>query len=82
MREISGAVERVDDPSMIAFMIARTAFFGEDRMGRKIAMDRFDDRGLGFLISLGHQIDRVALASGFGFVEPAKMNPAGGACGT
>jgi hypothetical protein len=32
VREVGGAVERIDDRSMVAALCARTAFFGEDRM--------------------------------------------------
>src|SRR5208283_1709373 len=41
--EVGGAVERIDDPSMVALMRAGAAFLREDRMGWKCAMDHVDD---------------------------------------
>ena len=58
VREVGGAVERIDNPSMVASMRAGAAFLGEDRMGGKCAMDHLDDCGFGFVVGLGDQIDR------------------------
>src|ERR1700736_5075535 len=66
---------------MVALMLTGAAFLRENRMGRERAVDGLDDGGFGFLVSLGHQIERVALAGGLGAIEPAQMNPSGGACG-
>ena len=60
--EVGGAVEWIDDPSMVALMRAGAAFFGKDRMSGKCAMDNFDDRRFRFAIGFGDQIDRVRLA--------------------
>ncbi len=35
MREVSGAVERIDNPSMRALLRVRTTLLGEDRMSGK-----------------------------------------------
>jgi hypothetical protein len=43
MREVGGAVERIDDPSMLARARGRAALFGEDRMVGKSAVERADD---------------------------------------
>ena len=52
MREVGGAVERIDNPSMLAPLRVRTALFGEDRMVREGAVERPDNRLLGFLVGL------------------------------
>ena len=81
VREVSGAVERIDDPSMVALMRAGAAFLGEDRMGGKCAMDNFDNRRFGFPVGFGDQIDRVRLAIDGYSAEPFEMNSAGGTRG-
>src|SRR5208337_3217618 len=81
VREVGGAVERVDDPSMVALMRAGAAFLGKDRVGRKCAMDHFDDRGFRFAIGFGDQIDRVRLAIDGYSAEALEMNSAGGTRG-
>ena len=40
----------------------QTALFGEDRMVREGAVERPDNRLLGFLVGLRNEIDRVGLA--------------------
>jgi hypothetical protein len=62
MRAIGGAVERVANPSMRALPRVRTALFGEDRMVREGAIERPDNRLLGFPVGLGNEIERVGLA--------------------
>ena len=63
-REVGGAVDRIDNPSMLATLLAsRTALFGEDRVVRgtrwlSVRMTAL----LGFPVGLGHQIDGVGLA--------------------
>src|SRR5260221_4154831 len=82
VREVRGAVERIDDPSMVALMHAGAAFLGKDRVGRKCAMDNFDDRRFRFAIGFGHEIDRVRLAIDGYSAESFEMNSAGGTRGT
>ncbi len=79
--EVGGAVERVDDPSMVALMGAGAAFLGENGVSGKCAMDHFDDRGLGFAIGFGNQIDRVGLAIDGDSAEAFEMDSAGGTRG-
>jgi hypothetical protein len=62
MREVGGAVERIDNPSMLALPRVGTALFGEDRVVQEGAAERPDDRLFGFLVGLGNEIDRVGLA--------------------
>ena len=81
MREVGGAVERIDNPSMLARAGVRTAFFGEDRVAGKRAVERADDGALGFVVGFGHQIDRVGLAGDLDTAKPLQMDPAGRACG-
>jgi hypothetical protein len=40
MREVAGAVERIDNPSMLAPPRVRAALFGEDRVVREGAVER------------------------------------------
>jgi hypothetical protein len=81
VREVSGAVERIDDPSVVALMRAGAAFFGKDRMSGKCAMYYVDDRRFRFAIGFGDQIDRVRLAIDSYSAEPFEMNSAGGTRG-
>ena len=81
MREVGGAVERIDNPSMVALMGAGAAFLGEDRMRGKRAMDYFDDRRFRFAIGFGDEIDRVRLAVDGDAAEAFEMNSAGGTRG-
>ena len=81
VREVGGAVERIDYPSMVALMRAGAAFLGEYRVSRESAMDNLDDRGLGFLVGLGHQVDRVGFAVDGYAAEALEMDSAGGARG-
>jgi hypothetical protein len=62
MREIGGAVERINNPSMLARPRVGTALFGEHRMVGKGAAERPDNRVCRFPVGLGYQIDRVGLA--------------------
>ena len=61
MREVGGAVERIDYPSMLAPPRVRPALFGEDRMVREGAIERPDDRFFGLPVGLSTEIDRVVL---------------------
>jgi len=81
MREVGGAVERIDNPSMVALVPAGAAFLGEDRMGWKGAMDHFDDCGFRFAVGFGDQIDRAGLAIDGYSAEPFEMDSAGGTRG-
>ena len=62
VREVGGAVERIDNPSMRAPPRVRPALFGEDRTVRKGAVERPDGRLFGLLVGLGNEIDRIGLA--------------------
>ena len=62
MREVGGAVERIDNPSMLATLCVRTALFGEDCVVREGAVERPDNRLFGFPVGLGNEIDGVGLA--------------------
>ena|ERR1700735_1302795 len=81
VREVGGAVERIDDPSMVALMRAGAAFLGKDRVGRECAMDHFDNRRFRFAIGFGDEINRVRLAIDGYSAESFKMNFAGGTRG-
>src|SRR5208337_2205033 len=81
VREVGGAVERIDNPSMVALMRAGAAFLREDRMGWKCAMDHVDDGGFRFAVGFGDQIYRVRLAIDGYSAEPFEMNSAGGTRG-
>jgi hypothetical protein len=81
VREVGGAVERIDDPSMVALMHARAAFLGKDRVGGKCAMDDVNYRRFRFTVSLGNEIDRVRLAIDGYSAESFEMNYAGGTRG-
>ena len=81
VREVGGAIERIDYPSVVALMRAGTAFLGKDRMSRKCAMDNFDDRRFRFAIGFGHEIDRVRLAIDGYSAESFEMNSASGTRG-
>ena len=82
MDEVGGAVERIDYPSMFAFVSRCSAFFGKDGVGREGALDDFNDRVLGIAIDRGYEIDRAALAADFGAVQSFEMNATGGMCRT
>jgi hypothetical protein len=77
VREISGAVEWIDDPSMLARLRVRPALLGEDRMGRKGVAKRPDDGLFGFVVGLSHEIDRVGLAGDLDTVQSLQMDAAG-----
>ena len=77
VREVGGAVERVNDPSMVALMHAGAAFLGEDRVGGICAMNYFDDRRFRFAVGFGDEIDRVRLAIDRYSAESLEMNSAG-----
>ena len=62
MREVGGAVERIDNPSMLATLCSRTALFGEDRVVRKGLVEFPDNRLFQFPVGLGNEIDGVGLA--------------------
>src|SRR5208282_2828962 len=81
VREVGGAVERIDNPSMVALMRAGAAFLREDRMGWKCAMDHVDDGGFRFAVGFGDQIYRVRLAIDGYSAEPFEMDSAGGTRG-
>src|SRR5208282_3860343 len=81
VREVGGAVERIDNPSMVALMRAGAAFLREDRMGWKCAMDHVDDGGFRFAVGFGDQIYRVRLAIDGYSDEPFEMDSAGGTRG-
>src|ERR1700716_1204348 len=76
MREVGGAVERIDDPSMVALMPAGAAFFGEYRVRGKRAMDHVDNRGFRFAVGFGDEIDRVRLAIDGDSAEALEVNSA------
>jgi len=78
VREVGGAVERIDDPSMVALMRAGAAFFGENRVSWKRAMDHFDNRGFRFAVGFGDEIDRVRLAIDCDSAEALQVNSARG----
>jgi hypothetical protein len=61
VREVGGAVERIDNPPMRAPACVGTALFGEDRVVQEGAVERSDDRLSRFPIGLGNQVDRVGL---------------------
>src|SRR5450755_2507703 len=46
VRKVGGAVERIDDPSMLALVLAGAALLGEDRMSWERAMKHRNDGGL------------------------------------
>ncbi len=55
MQEIRGAVERIDDPHVLA-VAAAAAFLGEKRVLRVAAADGGDDVGLGLAVDVGDEI--------------------------
>jgi len=77
MRKVRSAVERIDDPSMLAQPRVRTALFGEDRVVREGAAERLDDGVFGFPVSLGHEVDRVGFVTDLDVAQPLQMNAAG-----
>jgi len=81
VREIGSAVERIDNPSMVALMGAGAAFLGEDRVGWKCAMDHLNDGGFRFAVGLGDKVNRVRLAVYRYSAEPFEMDSAGGTRG-
>ena len=56
---IHGAVERIDDPLMIAFLIAHNSFLAIKRMLRKFFQERFGDQFLGPHIDLKFDVVRL-----------------------
>jgi hypothetical protein len=62
MREVGGAVERINDPPMLALPRAGPVLLGEDRVIRKRALERPDGRLFRFPVGLGNQIQWVGLA--------------------
>ena len=81
VREVGGAVKRIDNPSMLALLRVRAALLGEDRMLRERAAERSDDGAFRFVVGLGHQIDRVGFARHLNAAQTLQMNPAGRARG-
>ena len=61
---------------MVALMRAGAAFFGEDRVSGKRAMDHFDDRGFRFAVGFGDEIDRVRFAIDGDSAEALQMDSA------
>ena len=62
MREVGGAVERIDNPSMLVSPRVRTALFGQDCVVREGAAERPDNRLFRFPVGPGYKIERVGLA--------------------
>jgi hypothetical protein len=58
--EVGGAVERIDDPDIVAVLGAarRARFLGEDAVPGIGAEQHVDDRGLGGVVDLGDEIVR------------------------
>jgi len=59
MDEISGAVERIDDPDVFIFVVqigGSAGFFGQNSVAGIGILQDFDDRLLGSLIHFGHEI--------------------------
>ena len=62
MREIGGAVERIDMPAIagsVAGFVAGAFFGGDGVIGKKFG-DARDDGGFGALVGLGDQVDFIA----------------------
>jgi len=77
VREVGGAVERIDNPSMLAVVSAGAAFLGQDRVGWKRALEHLDHGGFGFAVGLGDQIDRIRFAIDSDARETLQMDFAG-----
>ena len=65
MREIGGAVERIDVPSKFGVSFVASALFGGDGVIREIFGEPLDDGALGALIGLSDQV-------GFPFVNDVR----------
>jgi hypothetical protein len=77
--EIGGAVEGIDDPSMVARLVDTAAFLGQDGVVRKGAADDADNRRLGLAVGLGHQVEETAFALEADVVQAGPMNRSTGA---
>jgi hypothetical protein len=77
--EVGGAVERIDNPSMLACRIGTpVAFLRKDGVIGEGALQYIDHRGFGFMIGFGNEINRITLAADAGMAEAFEMNPASG----
>ncbi len=62
MREVDGAVDRIDEPAQPSRLAARATFFGEDRSAGREVFEHAADRGLRAQVPFGDEIARVLLA--------------------
>ena len=81
MRKVGRAVERIDNPSMLARSRVRPALLREDRMIREGAVERPNYRLFRFPGGLGDKIYRVGLAGDFGPAQTPQMDTPGRARG-
>ena len=56
MREVGGAVERIDVPAILRRSRLSAAFLGHDRVRRKVTLQAIDNQALAGAVGFGHQI--------------------------
>src|SRR5512147_1620248 len=82
MGEVSGSVQWIDDPTMIALDADEIRlFFRQYGMSRKISLQYFNDPPLGFPVNGGHQVDSP-LVINFFWLVPAFANKGPGRAGS
>ena len=77
MREVGGAVERIDVPAVVGFGLAARAFLADDAVLRPARLQTFDNQFFGGAIGLGHQVDVALVLDGDAPREVAHQKRAG-----
>ena len=57
MREIRGAIERINVPAILAFHVLARSLLAQDPIVRPARMQALDQQGLAFTVGNGDQID-------------------------
>ena len=78
---IYGAVERIDDPLMIALLVAHDSFFAIERVLGKFFQERFGDQFLGAHIDLELDVVRRGRIDAERLLKMVPKQFAGGARG-